>query len=117
MNKMRPYSTPQEEVCAVQMAEVSFMGPRSNGITICDDADRTTGATQPDADLHGAMEADLDFARQLQAKLDAEEARGGASNRSARLPRTRRSSRRGDMDRVQTRLLGTRSYLTLQQSR
>ena len=69
----------------MQMAEVSFMGPRSNGITIRDDADQTTGATQPDAKMDGAMEADLDFARQLQAKLDAEEARAGASNRSARL--------------------------------
>ena len=65
------------------MAGITFMGPRSNGITICDDADRPTGVPAPDAALHGAMEADLDFARQLQAKLDAEEARGGASNRSA----------------------------------
>ena len=74
---------PKNEVCAVQLAGITFMGPRSNGITICDDADRPTGLPNADAKLHGAMEADLDFARQLQAKLDAEEARGGASNRSA----------------------------------
>ena len=70
------------------MAEITFMGPRSNGITICDDADRTAGVVRPDAKSDGAMEADLDFARQLQAKLDAEEARGGASNRSAGLFRS-----------------------------
>ncbi|CAL5224063.1 g6688 [Coccomyxa viridis] len=64
-----------------EMAGITFMGPRSKGITICDVADRTTEVMHPDAQPDGAMEADLDFARQLQAKLDAEEARGGASNR------------------------------------
>ena len=78
-------STPASilEACAVQMAEITFMGSRSNGITICDDADRTAAVVQPDAKPDGAMEADLDFARQLQAQLDAQEARGGASSRSA----------------------------------
>ena len=58
------------------------MGPRSMGITISDNADRTAELAHPEPELDGAMEADLDFARQLQAKLDAEEARGGASVRS-----------------------------------
>ena len=78
----------------MQMAEITFMGPRSKGITICDVADRTTEVMHPDAQPDGAMEADLDFARQLQAKLDAEEARGGASNRSAHLLQRRWSSKK-----------------------
>ena len=73
------------------------MGPRSKGITICDVADRTTEVVHPDAQPDGAVEADLDFARQLQAKLDAEEARGGASNRSAHLLQRRWSSRKDAM--------------------
>ena len=67
----------------MQMAEITFMGPRSNAIVIRDDADRTAEVAEPKAELDGAEEADLDFARQLQAKLDAEEARGGPNNRSA----------------------------------
>lgn len=65
------------------MAEITFMGPRSNGITIRDDADMAAKVAEPEPKLDDAMEADLDFARQLQAKLDAEQARGGANNRSA----------------------------------
>lgn len=58
------------------------MGPRSGGITIRDGADRGADVAEPEPKLDGAAEADLDFARQLQAKLDAEEARGGP-NRQA----------------------------------
>ena len=67
----------------MQMAEITFMGPRSNGITIRDDADRAAEVAEPEPKLDDAMEADVDFARQLQGKLDAEQARGGANNRSA----------------------------------
>ena len=93
------------------------MGPRSNGITICEDADRPTGVPNADAKLHGAMEADLDFARQLQAKLDAEEARGGASNRSACLLTARdmvKLEERG-FKQLQNRLYGMCSYFAMQQ--
>ena len=69
----------------VQMAEIASMGPRSNGITIRDAADRAAEVAepQPELALDSGAEADLDFARQLQAKLDAQEARGGAGARSA----------------------------------
>ena len=67
----------------LQMADITFMGPRSNGITIRDDADMVAEVAEPQPKLDDAMEADLDFARQLQAKLDAEQACGGANNRSA----------------------------------
>ena len=71
----------------LQMAEIAFTGPRSNGITIRDAADRAAEVAepQPELALDSAAEADLDFARQLQAKLDAQEARGGGGARSARL--------------------------------
>ena len=73
----------------VQMAEIASMGPRSNGITIRDAADRAAEVAepQPELALDSAAEADLDFARQLQAKLDAQEARGngGGGARSASL--------------------------------
>ena len=67
------------------MAEIASMGPRSNGITIRDAADRAAEAAepQPELALDSGAEADLDFARQLQAKLDAQEARGGGGARSA----------------------------------
>ena len=67
------------------MAEITAMGPRSNGITIRDAADRAAEAAepQPELALDSGAEADLDFARQLQAKLDAQEARGGGGARSA----------------------------------
>ena len=73
----------------VQMAEITAMGPRSNGITIRDAADRAAEVAEPQPDLapDSAAEADLDFARQLQAKLDAQEARGGAGARSAHASR------------------------------
>jgi hypothetical protein len=67
----------------MQVADITFMGPRSNGITIRDDADRRAEVAEPEPKLDNAMEADLDFARQLQAKLDAEHARGAGNNRSA----------------------------------
>ena len=69
----------------VQMAEIASMGPRSNGITIRDAADRAAEVAepQPQLALDSGAEADLDFARQLQAKLDAQEARGGGGARSA----------------------------------
>ena len=83
-------STPrkrQVQICnvQVQMAEITFAGPRSNGISIRDAADRAAEAAeaQPEPQLDSAAEADLDFARQLQAKLDAQEARGGAAARAA----------------------------------
>ena len=76
-------------MCSVlaQMAEIASMGPRSNGITIRDAADRAAEVAepQPERALDSGAEADLDFARQLQAKLDAQEARGGGGARSARL--------------------------------
>ena len=76
-------------MCSVlaQMAEIASMGPRSNGITIRDAADRAAEVAepQPELALDSGAEADLDFARQLQAKLDAQEARGGGGARSARL--------------------------------
>ena len=74
-------------MCSVlaQMAEIASMGPRSNGITIRDAADRAAEVAepQPERALDSGAEADLDFARQLQAKLDAQEARGGGGARSA----------------------------------
>jgi hypothetical protein len=57
---------------------VGRRGAQGTGITIRDaaDADRADAAeaAQP---VDAKMEADVEFARQLQAKLDAEEARGG----------------------------------------
>jgi hypothetical protein len=66
------------------MAEAAARAPRGNGITIRDaemsdvapgGADAAAAAA-PEQDAR--LEADGDYARQLQAKLDAEEARGGA---------------------------------------
>ena len=77
----------------VQMAEIASMGPRSNGITIRDAADRAAEVAepQPEVALDSGAEADLDFARQLQAKLDAQEARGGGGARSV-LPQMLRTA-------------------------
>ena len=76
-----------------QMAEIMSMGPRSNGITIRDAADKAAEVAEPQLELalDSGAEADLDFARQLQAKLDAQEARGGGGARSAAPPRAARS--------------------------
>lgn len=64
-----------------QMAEVISRGPRGNGITICEAGDEPMPDVAGDAEVDVKLAADIDYARQLQAKLDAEEARGG--NRSA----------------------------------
>ena len=64
-----------------QMAEVSSRGPRGNGITIREAGDELMPDATGDAEVDAKLAADIDYARQLQAKLDAEEARGG--NRSA----------------------------------
>ena len=72
------------------MADMAARGPRAgNGITIRDvsmaDAPDAAGGLAGVAEekVDARVEADNDFARQLQAKLDAEEARGG-SGRHAR---------------------------------
>ena len=43
----------------LQMADITFMGPRSNGITIRDDADMVAEVAEPQPKLDDAMEADL----------------------------------------------------------
>ena len=63
-----------------QMAEISSRGERGNGITIREAGDGPMPDAE-DAEVDAMLAADIDYARQLQAKLDAEEARSG--NRSA----------------------------------
>ncbi len=62
------------------MAEISSRGERGNGITIREAGDEAMPDAE-DAEVNAMLAADIDYARQLQAKLDAEEARSG--NRSA----------------------------------
>ena len=63
-----------------QMAEISSRGERGNGITIREAGDEPMPDAE-DPEVDAMLAADIDYARQLQAKLDAEEARSG--NRSA----------------------------------
>jgi len=69
----------EANMCAIppQMAEFASRGARGNGIMIREAGDEE----MPDADAGAAVDAklaaDIDYARQVQAKLDAEEARGG----------------------------------------
>lgn len=77
---------------AEQMAEAAARVPRGNGITIRDaempdpapnGGSAEAAAAAPEQAQDARLEADGDYARQLQAKLDAEEARGGAEGRCA----------------------------------
>lgn len=62
-------------VC-LQMADIASHGMHENGGITIRDA-HMAPADEPAAPLDAKIEADIEFARQLQAKLDAEEARGG----------------------------------------
>ncbi|BDA51554.1 DNA (cytosine-5)-methyltransferase 1B [Coccomyxa sp. Obi] len=59
-----------------EMADVSSRAERGNGITIREAGDEAM-PDAADAEVDAKLAADIDYARQLQAKLDAEEARGG----------------------------------------
>lgn len=58
------------------MADVSSRAERGNGIAIREAGDEPM-IDVADAEVDAKLAADIDYARQLQAKLDAEEARGG----------------------------------------
>ncbi|KAK9918243.1 hypothetical protein WJX75_002529 [Coccomyxa subellipsoidea] len=67
-----------------EMAEVVSRGPRGNGITIREASDEPMPDATGDAEVDAKLAADIDYARQLQAKLDAEEARGGNRRQAGR---------------------------------
>lgn len=59
------------------MAEVASRGARGNGIMIREAGDEEMLDADAGAEVDAKLAADIDYARQLQAKLDAEESRGG----------------------------------------
>lgn len=66
----------KHSVLLLQMADVSSRAERGNGIAIREAGDEPM-TDAADAEVDAKLAADIDYARQLQAKLDAEEARGG----------------------------------------
>ena len=72
------HPTTTTPVCAVQVLEKQQLGaPDPNGGIVIREAGAAGAPAAEPAPVSARMQADADYARQLQAKLDAAEARGG----------------------------------------